>query len=66
MNDQHMAGGTKAGTVGGTLLAIAVNIDASDIFRTIILASVGAIVSFGISVLLKWLVKAMRKKRDTN
>lgn len=65
MADQHFTAGTKAGTAGGTLLSVIANLDASDILRTVILASVGAIVSFSISMLLKWLVKAKRRKRDT-
>ncbi|MEP0938202.1 MAG: hypothetical protein ABJQ84_01670 [Ekhidna sp.] len=63
MTDQHFTSGTKAGTIGGTLLSVALNLDASDILRTLILASVGAVVSFTISILLKWLVKSARKKR---
>ena len=65
MSDHHIASGTKPGTVGGTLLSVAMNIDAGDILRTVILATVGAIVSFSISVLLKWLVKSSRRKRDS-
>ncbi|WP_370089970.1 hypothetical protein [Ekhidna sp.] len=65
MSDHQIASGTKAGTVGGTLLSVVMNIDAGDILRTVILATVGAIVSFTISVLLKWLVRSSRRKRDT-
>ncbi len=64
MSDHQIASGTKAGTVGGTLLSVVINLDSSDILRTIILATVGAIVSFSISVLLKWMVKAFKRKRD--
>ncbi|SNT17344.1 hypothetical protein [Ekhidna lutea] len=65
MSDHQIASGTKAGTVGGTLLSVVMNIDAGDILRTVILATVGAIVSFSISVLLKWLVRSSRRKRDS-
>ena len=65
MAEQYMATGTKAGTIGGTLLTVAINIDVSDILQTVILASIGAIVSFSISVLLKWLVRTTRRKRDS-
>ncbi|WP_370089416.1 hypothetical protein [Ekhidna sp.] len=64
MSDHQIASGTKAGTVGGTLLSVAINLDSSDILRTIILATVGAVVSFSISVLLKWMVKAFKRNRD--
>ncbi|MEP0984406.1 hypothetical protein [Ekhidna sp.] len=65
MSDHQIASGTKAGTAGGTLLSVVMNIDAGDILRTVILATVGAIVSFSISVLLKWLVRSSRRKRDS-
>ncbi|SDH06423.1 hypothetical protein SAMN04488062_10417 [Flavobacterium omnivorum] len=45
------------GTASGTLLSIVPNIVSEDILKTIILASIGAIVSFAISLLLKWLLK---------
>ncbi|MFN7015137.1 MAG: hypothetical protein ACK4ON_12795 [Bacteroidia bacterium] len=50
-----------AGTAGGTFLSIVPNIQSEDITRTIILASVGAIVSFTISLLLKSLNKKRKK-----
>ena len=45
--------GTKAGTVGGTLLTVITNINKDDIFKTIVLAVIGAVVSFCVSYLLK-------------
>ena len=41
------------GTAGGTFLSIVPNIESEDIVKTIILATVGAVVSFTISLLLK-------------
>ena len=38
--------GTAAGTVGGTLLTVFANIQSGDITKTIVLAAVGAVVSF--------------------
>jgi len=55
-------GGTATGTIGGTLLSIAANISSGDLFRTVILAAVGAFVSFTVSVLLKLLLRRIRKK----
>ncbi len=52
---------TLVGTAGGTFLSIVPNIQSEDITRTIILASVGAIVSFTISLLLKSLNKKRKK-----
>lgn len=45
---------TITGTIGGTLLTIGAIIQIDDIVKTIILASIGAIVSFFISRFLKW------------
>lgn len=52
---------TIMGTAGGTFLSIVPNINSEDIARTVILASVGAIVSFMISLLLKSLQKKHKK-----
>ena len=50
---------TKAGTAGGFLTILLVNLASSDIFKTMILSLIGAVVSFvvslGLRVLLKWL-----------
>lgn len=51
----------KIGTAGGTLLSIAPNIASVDILRTIILAIIGAIVSFFVTLLLKWMTKSKEK-----
>lgn len=52
---------TLMGTAGGTFLSIVPNIHSEDIARTVILATVGAVVSFTISLLLKSLNKKHRK-----
>jgi hypothetical protein len=52
---------TLIGTVGGTLLSIAPSIPSSDLLKTVILASVGATVSFIISLVLKCLIKKRNK-----
>ena len=49
------------GTAGGTFLSIIPNLASEDIAKTVILASVGAIVSYTISVLLKSLNKKHKK-----
>ena len=51
---------TIIGTVSGTLLSVAVTIDHQDYLKTIVLAAVGAAVSFVITVGLKWLWKKFR------
>lgn len=47
----------KVGTTSGTLLSIVPNIFSEDILKTVILAVVGATVSFSVSLFLKWLTK---------
>ena len=53
--------GTKVGTVGGTLLTIFYNIRSEDIVKTIVLACVGAVVSFVVSLLLKRALRCFKK-----
>lgn len=45
---------TIIGTISGTLLSVGVTIDHQDYLKTIVLAAVGAAVSFVVSVVLKW------------
>ncbi|MEO0046562.1 MAG: hypothetical protein RL705_1753 [Bacteroidota bacterium] len=49
------------GTAGGTLLSVAPNIYSADIVKTVLLASIGAIVSFTISLILKRILKKHKK-----
>ena len=53
-------GGTLAGTAGGTLLTLVTSLHPEDVVRTLILASLGAVTSFFISLLMKWLMKKIR------
>ena len=55
--------GAKAGTIGGTLLSIVSNIPTTDYLRTAVLAAVGAVVSFIVSMLMRKLLKWIKKKR---
>ena len=49
------------GTAGGTFLSILPNLHSEDVIKTVILATLGAIVSFTISVLLKFLIRKHKK-----
>ncbi len=49
------------GTAGGTFLSVLPNIHSADILKTVILATIGAIVSFTISLLLKFLIRKHKK-----
>ena len=51
----------RIGTASGTLLSVVPNILSEDILKTTILAVVGAIVSFAVSLLLKGLTKSKKK-----
>ena len=44
---------TILGTVSGTALTVAMNIESSDILKTVVLAALGAVVSFVVTVGLK-------------
>lgn len=57
----NIESGTILGTVSGTVLTVAVNVGSSDVLKTVILAGLGAVVSFSVSLLLKWLVKKLNK-----
>jgi hypothetical protein len=54
-------GSAKAGTAGG-LLFVLLNISSAELFKTALLASVGAVVSFTVSLGLKMMVKKLRSK----
>ena len=49
------------GTLSGTLLSILPQLNSQDILVTVVLAMVGAITSFLVSVLLKYLQEVFRK-----
>ncbi|MBL7920004.1 MAG: hypothetical protein JNJ40_06795 [Bacteroidia bacterium] len=52
--------GTVLGTVCGTVLTVIGNIGSPDIIKTVVLAAVGAVVSFSVSVFLKLVVKRFK------
>jgi len=53
---------TIIGTVSGTILSILATFDIQDIIKTIILAAIGATVSFLVTKGLKWIWGKWRKK----
>jgi len=57
----NIESGTILGTVSGTVLTVAVNVGSSDILKTVILAGLGAVVSFSVSLLLKYLAKRLKE-----
>lgn len=63
MSQEYFDNSTKAGTAGGTLLTILVNITSADLLKTGLLAAAGAVVSFTVTLLLKFLIKRFKNKR---
>ncbi|MEO8760157.1 MAG: hypothetical protein ABI388_03520 [Bacteroidia bacterium] len=52
---------TLLGTVSGTVLTVLANIGSADISKTVVLAAVGAAVSFFVSLSLKWIWSKLKK-----
>jgi hypothetical protein len=50
----------RAGTFGGLLFVLVLQLD--EVLKTIVLAGVGAAVSFSVSLVLRWLVKKVKRK----
>ena len=61
-HNYQVAGSTKAGTIGGTLLILFINLHTEEVLKTAILAAIGAVVSFIISMVLKLLIEKIRRK----
>ena len=52
---------TLISTAGGTFLSVVPNLHSEDVLKTVLLAAIGAIVSFGISMVLKFFIKKHKK-----
>ncbi|WP_047096963.1 hypothetical protein [Chryseobacterium sp. VD8] len=53
---------TKLSTAFGTILTIFVNIRTEDLIKTVLLAAVGGVSSFGATLLLKFLIRNIKNK----
>lgn len=62
MTNQSVTGHTLYGTLGGILTILLVNISAEDFLKTVVLASVGAIVSLAVSLACKYCIRKWRRK----
>jgi mannitol-specific phosphotransferase system IIBC component len=51
---------TILGTASGTVFSVIAMVDPQDYIKTIVLACVGAIVSFMVSLALKWIRKRIK------
>jgi mannitol-specific phosphotransferase system IIBC component len=61
MNDASVTPASKAGTAGGILTILLANINSGEILKTIALAAIGAVVSFTVSIFLKWMIRRVKK-----
>ena len=59
----HHDHSTALGTASGTVLTVLATIDMQDILKTVILAMIGATVSFGVTLFLKWIWMQKNKLR---
>jgi mannitol-specific phosphotransferase system IIBC component len=61
MNDAFITPASKAGTAGGIVTILLVNINSGEILKTIALAALGAVVSFTVSICMKWMIRKLKK-----
>jgi hypothetical protein len=61
---QHHDSTTAIGTVTGTVFTVAATIDSHDYMKTVILAIIGATVSFTVSMILKWIWNFLQRKKE--
>ena len=62
MEQPPLNSNTMAGTTGGTLLVVLLQVGQGELVKTMLLAAVGAAVSFTVSLFLKWLLRHFRQK----
>ena len=55
---------TKTGTLGGTLLVVLMQIGTGELLKTMVLAAVGAAVSFGVTQVLRRVIARTNKKKN--
>ena len=53
----------KTGTLGGTLLVLLVHIGLDEVGKTMVLAGIGASVSFVVTLGWRWIVQAIRRRK---
>jgi hypothetical protein len=63
MSNHSEHNGTLFGTIGGTLLSVFASVQLGDIFKTILLAVIGATTSFAVSLFLKKSLGWFKKER---
>ena len=61
--EQPLNSNTLAGTAGGTLLVLCMKISLQEVFYTALLAAIGAAVSFGVSMVLRLIIRHLTRKK---
>jgi hypothetical protein len=61
MNNPYGDLHSKAGIAGGMLGTVLATVNSNDLLKTIVLATTGAIISFGVTFFLKQLTRFLRK-----
>ena len=61
MNEGFITPASKAGTAGGIVTILLVNINSGEILKTIALAALGAVVSFTVTICLKWMIRRFKR-----
>lgn len=51
-NDSMKANNPQIGTLGGTLCSVWASVNWGDLFQTVVMAAIGSLVSYAISILL--------------
>jgi hypothetical protein len=62
MDNNFLNGNTRAGTIGGAFLVILLRVDYREILHTALLAAIGAIVSYIVSIFLKYIIRKFLRK----
>jgi tRNA A22 N-methylase len=60
---EHQEHTTAIGTLTGTLLTVLATIDTEDVLKTVVLAGIGAIVSFTMSKFLSWIWHFFQRRK---
>ena len=61
MNQQYFDNEHKGWDCGGTIISDLGKYQKRDLLKTVVLAALGAVVSFGVTLLLKLLIKRFKK-----
>ena len=59
-NNTAWEGTTRRGTLSGTAFVLLLGIRGDDLLKTAVLAALGAVVSFAVSLALRWLRRQLR------